>query len=276
MCALGSKYGSRLKSINYDFSGSAKRTLNGSSHSKLSRVKISMKRIVMKGLSILALTLFVSTTAAWAQSLKSEAPAPLQAGINKGTVDNMIGTHYWYLDGLPGHVHLHCQFKPMGLLGNAYKSTVTFTLYDAANTWRTPKILTSDSKVVDCTFDGDLKAPTKLIMSVAPPPDGLVRAGGDYEIEASGAVAFGKTSNEPPIVGMYKQMCGYTTVLGDCKFSADGGIQTTSGEGGNWKLFDKDSRTYVINIDGQDRHSLQLVPGRGLCDGDAVVFQQIR
>jgi hypothetical protein len=164
----------------------------------------------------------------------------------------------------------------MGLLGNTYKSTATFTLRDAASTWKTPKIVTSETKAEDCTFDGDLKKPTRLLISVAPPPNGLVRTGGDYEIEATGAVAFGQPSSEDPVIGMYKQMCGYTALLGDCKFSADGNVQTTSGTGGNWKLFDKDSRTYVINIDGQDRHSLQLVPGRGLCEGDSVLFQQIK
>lgn len=230
----------------------------------------------MKASLVLALAVFTSTTPVWAQSLKPEAPTPLQAGINKGTVDNMIGTHYWYMNGLTGKTHIHCEFKSMGLLGNPYKSTATFTLYDAANTWRTPKAIVSEGKVGVCDFDGDLTKPTKLIISVAPPPNGLVRSGGDYEIEATGAVAFGQQSNVDPIIGMYKQMCGYTSLLGDCKFLADGNIQTTSGAAGNWKIFDKDSRTYVINVDGQDRHSLQLVPGRGLCDGDAVVFQQIK
>lgn len=230
----------------------------------------------MKSLSAFALALFLSTTSAWAQSLKSEAPAPLQAGINKGTVDNNIGTHYWYFNALPGHTRVRCQFKSMGFLGNAATTTATFTLYDAAKTWKTPKILTSDSRVVDCTFNGDLKKPTRLLVSVAPPPNGLLRAGGDYEIEVSGDVAFAKPSDQDPIIGIYKQMNGYTTMLGDCKFSADGKIQTTSGPGGNWQLFDKDSRTYVINIDGQDRHSLQLLPGRGLCEDSSVVFQQLK
>jgi site-specific recombinase XerD len=34
----------------------------------------------------------------------------------------------------------------------------------------------------------------------------------------------------------------------------NGAGKSTSGATGNWKLFEKDSRTYVINIDGQDRH----------------------
>lgn len=220
--------------------------------------------------------LIFSTTGAWAQSLKPGAPAPLQPGINKGTVDSTIGIHYWFFNAEPGHVHVQVQYKSMGLLGNVSRSTATFTLYDAANTWRTPKFLTSDIKAVVDSFDGDMKKPVKLMLSIAPPPNGLVRVGGDYEVTVTGAVAFAPPSNEEPIVGMYKQMCEYTSLLGDCKFSADGGIQTTSGAAGNWKLFDKDSLTYVINVEGQDRHSLQLIPGRGLCDGDSVVFQQLK
>jgi len=230
----------------------------------------------MKTVLTLAVGLVLSTTVAGAQSLKPNAPAPLQPGINKSTIDSFVGTHYWYFDAQPGHVHIHCQFKSMGLLGNASRASATFTLYDAANTWKTPKVLTADVKAADGDFDGDMKKPTRLMLSVAPPPSGLIRAGGDYEIEATGAVAFAQPSNQDPIVGMYKQMGGYTSLLGDCKFNTDGTVVTTSGSNGSWKLFDKDSHTYVIDIDGQERHSLQMMPGRGLCDNDMIIFQQLR
>jgi hypothetical protein len=229
----------------------------------------------MRLLLVSAFAMIFSMTPVWAQSLKPEAPAPLQVGINKGIVDNFVGTHYWYFFGGPGETRVHAQFTPMGLMGNPYRSDITITLYDEARTWSTPKVLSSDSKPVDFTFTGQLKKPTKILVSVAPPNGGLVRMGGSYEIEVSGAVAFGQPSSGDPIVGMYKQMTGYTTLLGDCKFLADGSIQSTSGIGGNWKLFDKPSQTYIVNIDGQDRHSLQLMAGRGLVEGDSLVFQQM-
>ncbi len=229
----------------------------------------------MRFLLVCALAMIVFSTSAWAQSLKPEAPAPLQPGINKGIVDNFVGTHYWYFTGEPGEIHVHAQFRAMGLMGNPYRSDITVTLYDEAKTWSTPKVLSSDSQAVDCTFNGQLKKPTKVLISVAPPAGGLVRMGGGYEIEATGAVAFAQPSSGDPVVGMYKQMCGYTSLLGDCKFLADGSIQTTSGASGNWKLFDKSTQTYIVNIDGQDRHSLQYKPGLGLVDGDAIVFQQM-
>jgi hypothetical protein len=225
---------------------------------------------------IFGLTLVLSTTVAQAQSLKPETPAPLQPGINKGTVDNFVGTHYWYFIANPGQCHVHAQFQPMSLLGNPYRATITITLSDGGHNWSTSKSLSSDNKIVDCTFDGDLKKPTKVLVTVAPPSGGLVRTGGDYQLEVTGPVSFGEKSNADPVIGMYKQMGGYTSLLGDCKFAADGTIQTTSGANGNWKLFDKDSQTYVIDIDGESRHSLQYIEGRGLCDNGMIIFQQIQ
>jgi hypothetical protein len=219
-------------------------------------------------------TLF-SAQSASAQSLNPKAPAPLQAGVNTGTVDNFVGTHYWYFTGGPGETHVHVQFKSMGLLGNPYNSTINVTLSDEGHTWHTTKPLLSSGKPVECMFDGKLNKPTRLILTVAPPAGGLVRMGGDYQVEATGAVNFGEKSSADPVVGVYKQMNGYTQDLGDCKFLADGNIQTTSGLGGNWQLFDKGTQTYVINIDGQTRHSLQLVNARGLCEPDGIIIFQL-
>lgn len=224
-----------------------------------------------------ALLVTATSSAALAQSLKPNSPAALQPGINKGTVDNFVGTHYWYFTGLPGETRVHLKFTAMGLLGNSYKSTITAVLSDAANTWHTPKSLVSEGKEAECDFTGKLTKPTKLILSIAPPANGLVRTGGDYQVEATGAVAFDKPSTVDPVIGVYKQMQGYTQDLGDCKFQSDGKVITTSGTNGTWTLFDKDSRTYVINIDGQNRQSLQLVPGRGLIDERGIpFFQQLK
>jgi hypothetical protein len=225
--------------------------------------------------SIASFAMIILTAPVCAQSLKPESPSPLQSGINQGVVDNFVGTQYWYFTGGPGQVHVHAQFKPMGLMGNPYKSDITITLSDAANTWHTSKVLSSDSKPVDCTFDGDLKTPTKLIVTVAPPPGGLVRMGGNYELVVTGDAAFAQPSTGDPVIGTYKQMCGYTSLVGACKFLPDGTIQTTSGANGSWQLFDKSTQTYIIDIDGQDRHSLQYMSGRGLCDGDTIVFQSL-
>jgi hypothetical protein len=231
----------------------------------------------MKILLVSALAIILSTPSVWAQSLKPEAPAPLQQGINKSTVDNIVGPQYWYFTAEPGECRVHATLKPMTLLGNPSRCDLTISLYDTGKTWRTSKVLSSDSKPVDCTITGQLKKPTKVLVSVSPPSGGLVRIGGDYELEVTGAVAFAQASTADPVIGMYKQMCGFSKLLGDCKFLADGTIQTTSGATGDWSLFDKGSQTYVINIKGEDRHSLQFIAGRGLVDEDkTVVFQLLR
>jgi hypothetical protein len=229
----------------------------------------------MKLLLICCLTA-LSTTAAQAQSLKPEDPTPLQQGLNKGTVDNMVGTQYWYFNAGPGKTRVHAQFKSMGLFGNPTRADITVTLYDQAKTWSTPHILSSAGPSAAFDFDGDLKKETKVLVSVAPPPNGLVRTGGDYELEATGAVQFGQKSNVDPIVHTYNQMAGYTVLLGASKFLPDGTIQTASGANGTWKLFDQSTHTYVINIDGQERHSLQYSAGRGLVDSDVIIFQELK
>jgi len=226
-------------------------------------------------LSLLALPFCLSNSAG-AQSLKPESPAPLQAGINKGTVDSLIGSHYWFFTGGPGASTVHVKFKAMGLLGAAYKSTITVTLSDQKNTWHTTKPLTSTSQADETSFAGNAKTPIKILVTVAPPLNNLVRSGGDYEITATGAVAFAPKSNADPVIGAYKQMSGYTSNLGICKFLPDGRIETTSGGTGTWKLFDQSSSSYVVNIDGQERKACQFRAGRGLCDGDAIVFQELR
>ncbi len=230
----------------------------------------------MKLVLVCCLAMALSVTAVGAQSLKPEAPSPLQPGINEGVVDNFVGPQYWYFTGDTGHTRLHAQFKPMGLLGNPYQSQITVTLSDEANTWHTSKVLSSDSKITDYTFDGDLKKPTKLLISVIPSPGGLVRTGGNYQLEATGAVSFAQKSTTDPIIGTYKQMAGYTSLLGASKFLPDGSIQTASGANGTWRLFDKGTQMYTINIEGQSQLSLQYVPGRGLCDGDTIIFQELK
>ncbi len=72
-------------------------------------------------------------------------------------------------------------------------------------------------------------------------------------------------------------MTGYSKDLGSCKFTADGKVITTSGANGDWKLFDDDTCMYAINIDGETRHSLKFVLGRGLVDEQGIpAFQLIR
>lgn len=240
--------------------------------------KPSSRAICSKTLILLAAVLpLMQVNSADAQSLNFKTPTPLKSGVNRGLVDALVGPQYWTFTAQPGTNKVHVTFSAMGIYGTAPKTSVTFTMSDPANTWHTSKVVTSQGTPVDTTFEGTVKKPTKVIVSVVPPTNALLRVGGNYELEATGAVSFDSTeSATPPIVGVFKQLSGYTKPLGDCKFTADGRVVTTSGASGSWTLFDADSQVYVVNIDGEQRQALKFVPGRGLLDNDVIVYQQLK
>jgi hypothetical protein len=162
---------------------------------------------------------------------------------------------------------VHCLFKGGGMMGNSLNSTLTFTLSDVAQTWSQSKKLVSGSSADarETTFVGNLKKRTEVIVSVAPVSGGLVRLGGEYQITVGGAVAFGQAKTGDPIVGTYMQMYGMHENIGVTKFKADGTVAAANGFTGTWKLFDADSHTYVIVINGEQL-SLMYRPGIGLVD----------
>jgi hypothetical protein len=222
-----------------------------------------MKRFIL-GVLVAAFSLATAS----AQSLQAGSPAPLKAGINESATDNFTGTHYWYFYGGPGAVDVHCVFKGGGLLGNSLNSTLTFTLSDSAGTWSTSKVLRSGStaSAAQTTFHAaNLKKRAKIIVTVAPVANGLVRMGGDYQITASGVVAFGAEKAGDPIVGTYMQMNGMTENIGVTKFKVDGTVVAANGFTGTWKLFDADTHTYAVVINGE-RLSLIYRPAIGLVD----------
>ena len=229
----------------------------------------------MKKLYLLFVMGLMATFAS-AQSLKPEDPAPLQAGINKGTVDNFVGTQYWYFLGGPGAVTVAVRFKSMGVLGNPMRTPVTFTLYDEKKTWKASKVLTSEKTSSEATFPGKLDKKMKVLLSVAPPTGGLVRSGGDYEVEVTGVVQFEKAkSTQDPIIRTYASKLND---WGATKFLADGTVQASDGSTGTWKAFDPENRIYTVVISG-DRLSLRYLPGRGLVqvdDPSLLVFQEMR
>jgi hypothetical protein len=230
-------------------------------------------------LSVVVLAALTVATGS-AQSLSINSPAPLKAGVNESQTDNFTGTHYWYFYGGPGKVSVHCEFKGAGLLGASMAAPLTFTLSDAAQTWHISKKLVSGSTAdqAQTTFPGTLKKRTKIIVTVAPIAGGLVRTGGQYDISVSGAVAYGEDKAGDPIVQTFMQESGMTSNYGATKFKADGSVLASTGATGTWKLFDADTHTYVVVLDGQ-RLSLIYMPGRGLVSADDpnnVVFKALK
>lgn len=220
--------------------------------------------------------------AASAQSLKPESPYPLQAGINGGTSDSLVGTHYWYYYVTPGTNVLKVRFKnPTTLYGATLNTTLTITVTDDKRTWKVVKQVTGARNQSEAVFTSNkVDKRIKIIVAVAPPNQNLLRMGGDYEIEAVGDVAFDdEKSLGDPIVRTYDPKTShYSESYGAVKFNSDGTIVTANGFTGTWKLFDKESRIYAIQL-GQIRYSLQYRPGYGLVrpsDPNSIEFQELR
>ena len=138
------------------------------------------------------IVLFLAVGYTSAQSLKPENPYPLQEGINKGTSDSLVGTHYWYFYAVPGNNTLTVRFKkPAALYGSQMNNILTITLTDEKKTWRTTKTVTSSKNASEATFSADkVKTKMKIIVSIAPPNQNLIRMGGDYEVEVTGDAEF--------------------------------------------------------------------------------------
>lgn len=220
---------------------------------------------------------FVAMGCASAQSLKPEDPYPLKAGINKGTADSLVGTHYWYFYATPGSNRVTVRFKPMGLYGASLNTALTITLYDEKKTWHTTKVIGSNKNAPQATFTAEkLDKKVKIIISVAPPEQKLIRMGGDYEIEATGDVQFDQLkSAADPIIRTYDSK---VNDYGATKFLADGTVECTNGSHGTWKAFDPENRIYTVLIDAE-RFSVQYLPGYGLVkpgDPSTILFQELR
>ena len=218
-----------------------------------------------------------------AQSLKPESPYPLKSGINQGTSDSFVGTHYWYFFVTPGSNRLTVRFKnPTTLYGTELSNNVlTITVIDDKRTWKVVKTVSSNKNTSEAVFNADkVDKRQKIIIIVAPPKQSLLRMGGDYEIEATGAIEFDEVkSAADPIIRTYDpKTMHYSEEYGATKFLADGTIETANGFSGAWKVFDRENRIYAVTI-GRIRYSLQYLPGYGLVkpgEPNFILFQELR
>lgn len=202
----------------------------------------------------------------------------MAAGINQGTSDSLVGTHYWYFYAAPGNNRLTVRFKqPTTLYGAQPNTALTITLYDEKKTWRTTKIVSTNKNATEATFTAEkVGKKMKIIVSVMPPNQTLIRMGGDYEIEATGDVAFDEVKNAAdPIIRTYDSK---VNSYGAVKFLADGTVEAANGSRGTWKAFDSENRIYTVLID-TFRFSVQYLPGYGLVnpgEPNTIVFQELR
>ena len=213
-----------------------------------------------------------------AQSLRPDAPAPLKEGINSATSDSLVGTQYWYFYAAPGSSKVVVRLKQSTTLyGAQMKTTLAVTMTDGNRTWRNTKMLTANPNGAEVVFAADkVTKHQKIIVSVAPPNQQLIRMGGDYEIEVTGDVSFAEvTVNVDPVIRTYDSKINS---YGATRFLADGTIVASDGSQGVWKLFDPENQIYVIVI-GEYKDSLQYRAGYGLVkpsDQNLIRFQEVR
>ena len=127
--------------------------------------------------------------AALAQSQDAAKPTPLGPGVNKGNIDNMGGSHYYYFYAGPGHVDIDFAFKEMGMLGQPFRQSLDIDLYREDGQLGAHNSLVSVGKIERGHTDGDLDRRQKFTVVVTA-QKGLVRLGGYYEVAVKGAVSF--------------------------------------------------------------------------------------
>jgi len=230
--------------------------------------------------------LMAAAALASAQSLNPKEPTPLAAGMNKGTVDSMVGPQYWSFKYKKGSGKIAVTFTSMGLFGNPTSATIQVVFHDVNGQVIDTRAVNSSGKPFTLEMPGTFKSPGTMVIELRPPGNSLVRTGGDYTLTASGdAIDFSTQAAGPVkdrIIGTYSVMvcapdfdCQNSLAI---RFAADGTVKTTDGHSGKWTVFDADAMIYSV-VMGPDRWSLKLVPGRGLfntSDLSVVVFQAVR
>ncbi len=139
---------------------------------------------------------FLVSIGCFGQSTDPKNPTPLAPGVNKGNVDNMTpnGGHFYYFTAGPGHIDIKLAFKEMGLIGNPYRQSMSFDFFKEQHKPGGHNVVVSQGKLERISTTGDLKSREKFYLSVLP-QKGLIRLGGYYEIEITGAVSFEGVAN---------------------------------------------------------------------------------
>jgi hypothetical protein len=228
----------------------------------------------MKKTLLCAMIALQTAGSAWAQSLNPAAPAPLQPGTNRGSVDNQSGGHYWYFTFEPGTASI----KVHALNFSGATHGLTVHVYDAAKTWHIDKQM--DEQKADWVSPGKIKKATKVIILISPPGSGqllgdLTRSGADYELEVTGDVKFAQKSTGDPICRNYQDW--NSDGHGMCKFLPDGTIKCSDGVTGTWKVFDADSHLYIVSLPGRNINVKQVL-GVGLMDSgtNSQAFKELK
>ena len=222
----------------------------------------------------------VSALSASAQSLDVKHPSPLKEGPNTAVIDSFGGDQFWTFTAAPGNFRISYQRsgaqEGFNIGGKAGFGAVIAPAVQGS---------TISGKDVNggAVFSGHCDKPTRVVCMVEKPNSPLVRQTINYTISVSGSesgggasssyptggssdssssAAGGSTSSTDRVAGVYDVM---VQSYGAAKFSANGGITTTSGAEGKWSMFDDATRTYVITL-ASDKWTLTFEPARGFVD----------
>jgi len=157
----------------------------------------------MDGKKIFALLLMCAACIgpAHSQSHDVSHPTPLAPGTNKGNVDNTSGPNYYYFYAGPGRTDLRMAFHEMGLFGNPFRQTLTFSLTNDKGKVFFSQPVISQGALASILNHGTFDTRQKVLLTVTA-QQGAIRLGGNYEFEITGAVFFdgkaGSSSNVKP------------------------------------------------------------------------------
>jgi hypothetical protein len=233
-----------------------------------------------------AILVLLAGSALWAQSLDPKNPVPLKPGVTSSHIDAFMTPHYWTIMAEKGNVKINVTFRAQSILGMQLRTTIGFNVYDI----RSPdkkftKLLESTGQEVTQTIEGLSETEHQVVIEVVP-PQAVVRAGGDYQIQAAagvksvgaGAAASSTAGSDPILARRFRAYgCNNDAQCG-IRFLPEGAIALPGGERGSWRLFDRERRVYVIVI-GNQRQSVKWRSGIGLVqvqDDQMVVYQEVR
>src|SRR5271165_284518 len=146
-----------------------------------------------------ALVWLIAGPASYAQSLDPHKPAPLGPGVNKGNVDGGTGSHYYYFLAGPGHVNVKMAFLEMGLFGSPQKEVLSFDFYNESGELMSHNAVVSFDRLERIEIGGDFGSRQKIVLAIVP-QKGLVKLGGYYEVEVTGAGTFDRGTAVGPDV----------------------------------------------------------------------------
>ena len=206
-----------------------------------------------------ALILAVLVTALRGPASAQAAPTPLQPGPNAGTADSFAGPHAWYFNAQPGHFVV--ELDALGLSTSSAPLDGSISVRAQFSPSAPGDRITESSIPHGILIHGTTTRAAHVFVTVMPPAGSLVRVARNYQLAATGAVAFNTNAPDPIIGGFISKMNNY----GATRFSANGDVAAADGSTGHWTLFDPQLHIYTVMI-GSQHLTVKLTPGVGLID----------